>query len=89
MNNNSAKVRKTPDANDDEDVETAHTADADTLLPQKLNQSRDISNLDLSDLYELQQVSLKLDVFYEFLSNKRRHFLVFCVCDFLFKLKVL
>lgn len=60
MNNNSAKVRKTPEMNDDEDIETAHTADADTLLSQKLTQNLANNNHDQeypSDPNELEQVS--------------------------------
>jgi hypothetical protein len=35
INNNSAKARQTPETNDDDDVETVRTADAETLLPEK------------------------------------------------------
>lgn len=36
INNNSAKTRRTPETNDDDDVETAKTADTETLVPGKL-----------------------------------------------------
>lgn len=35
INNNSAKSERTPEVNDDDDVETVQTAEAESLLPEE------------------------------------------------------
>lgn len=62
INNNSAKNRRTPEVNDDDDVETAQTADVETLLPAELLQNHKPKDNQLeldypSDPNETDQVS--------------------------------
>lgn len=67
MNNNSAKAGSPPEGNDDDDVETMKTADAETLLPEEKivkgkmennNQNQHLEQDYPSDPNETDQVSL-------------------------------
>lgn len=59
MNNNSAKVRQSPEVNDDDDVETVTTAETEPegLMPQKLMEEPTESNNNPEGLTETEQVS--------------------------------
>lgn len=56
MNNNSAKATKTPEPNDDDDVETAPLNDTESLIPQNI-ENNNLAQEYPSDPNETEQVS--------------------------------
>lgn len=51
INNNTAKVRRTPPVNDNDDVETVQTADADTLVPAEILENQPVASQQLEQDY--------------------------------------